>query len=62
MNEFRVFLKNGMRIHAESKYIDIMTIHSMLNEHQPFMQIGDKVFAKDTIAMIEKIEKTEKEN
>ena len=62
MNEFRVFLKNGMRIHTESKYIDIMTIHSMLNDREMFIQISDKVFAKDTIAMIEKIEKTEKEN
>ena len=67
MNKYKVALKCGAVAYAECKYVDILTVQSMLNEHQPFIRIGDSVFAKDTIAMIEKIkeeklETAEKEN
>ena len=67
MHKYKVALKCGAVAYAECQYIDILTVQSMLNEHQPFIRIGDSVFAKDTIAMIEKIkdeklETAEKEN
>lgn len=62
MNRFKLLLKDGTVVEVESKWLDITTIHSTLVDHQPFIQIGGTVFAKDAIAMIKKIEVTEKEN
>lgn len=62
MNKYKVTLKSGAVTDAESEYIDIISVQSMLNEHQPFVKIGSKVFAKDSIAMIEKLKTAEKEN
>lgn len=61
MNRYRILLKDGTIAEAESKWIDISTICNILVDHQPFIQIGDTVFAKDSIAMIGQIEKNEKE-
>ena len=67
MFHYKVILKNGMFGLFESKWLDIGTVNSMLIDHQPFVQLGDMIFAKNSIAMIEKIEvekleTTEKEN
>lgn len=62
MNKYRVLLKCGMVFEAESKWLDTGSIHHELCDREPFIKIGETVFAKDTIAMIEKIEETEKEN
>lgn len=62
MNRYKVTMKSGAVADAECEYIDILSVQSMLNEHQPFIKIGSKVFAKDSIAMIEKLKTTEKEN
>ena len=59
MYKYSVVLKNGMKICAECRYLGITTIQSQLNEYPPFISIGEKVFAKNEIAMIEQIEITE---
>ena len=56
MHKFKVVLKNGMVVDSECKYLHIVTIHSMLNEYPPFIIIGEKVFAKSEIVMIEQTE------
>ena len=66
-HKYKVTLKNGEVAFAEQEFLDVYTIKSMLNEYQPFVTIGSNVFAKDAIAMIEKIEEekletAEKEN
>ena len=62
MYRYRVVLKSCLAVEAECKFLDILTIQGLLNEHQPFVAIGNHVFAKDSIAYIEKIETEEKEN
>lgn len=62
MYKYAILLKDGAVLEVENKWIDIATIHNILVDHQPFFQLGNYVFAKDAIAMIKKIEKTEKEN
>lgn len=59
MHKFKVVLKNGMVVDAECKYLSIVTIQSQLNEYAPFLSIGEKVFSKSEIAMIEQTEITE---
>lgn len=59
MHKFKVVLKNGMVVDAECKYLNISLIQSQLNEYPPFISIGEKVFAKSEIAMIEQTEITE---
>lgn len=56
MNRYRVTLKSGKVFEAENKWLDIYTIFSGLNNREPFIQIGDTVFAKDDIAVVQKIE------
>ena len=53
---YKVTLKNCEVAFAEQEFLDVYTIKSTLNEHQPFFTIGVNVFAKDSIAMIQKIE------
>ena len=55
MFRFKVILKNGIVADAESKYLSIGTIQGLLNEHQPYITIGDMLFAKDEIVMIEQL-------
>lgn len=62
MFHYKVILKNGMVGRFKSKWHDIGTVNSMLSDHQPFVQLGDMIFTKNSIAMIEKIEMTEEEN
>lgn len=52
---YKVILKNGMVADAESRYLSLCTIQSQLNEYQPFITIGDMVFAKNEIVMIEQL-------
>ena len=59
MNRYEVWFKNDTYTVIESKWMDITTIHSMLCDHQPFIQIGNKILAKDFIEYIKKIETTE---
>lgn len=59
MHKFKVVLKSGMVVDAECKYLNIALVQSMLNEYPPFISIGEKVFAKSEIAMIEQTEITE---
>ena len=66
-HKYKVTLKNGKVAFVEQEFLDVYTIKSTLNEHQPFVTIGNTVFAKDSIAMIQKIEEekletVEKEN
>lgn len=66
-HKYKVTLKNGEVAFAEQEFLDVYTLKSTLNEHQPFVTIGGIVFAKDAIAMIqkiedEKLETTKKEN
>ena len=62
MNEFKVTLKNGGHLCVKSEYIDIFSIQTMLNDREVFIKIGNTVLAKDSIVVIEKFEKTKKEN
>ena len=62
MHKYVILLKDGAVIEAETKWLDLSTILSILSDHQPFIQIGEIVFAKDAIAMIKKIETEKKEN
>ena len=62
MFHYKVILKNGMVGRFGTKWLEPSTVHSMLIDHQPFVQLGDMIFAKNSIAMIEKIEMTEEEN
>jgi len=62
MNKYVILLKDGAVIEAETKWLDLSTVLSILSDHQPFIQLGNSVFAKDAIAMIKKLETTEKEN
>ena len=56
MNRYRVTLKSGTVYEAENRWLDTGTIHHELCNREPFIQIGDTVIAKDTIAVIQKIE------
>lgn len=56
---FKFVMKNGTEVIAKSKWIDLSTCHSMLNDHQTFIQIADMVFAKDSISYIQKIDTLE---
>ena len=63
MYKYKVLLKNGESVEADCKWLDSHSIHNILCDHQPFIQIGETVFAKDSIAMIQYITgTTEKEN
>ena len=67
MNRFKILLKDGTIAEAESKWLDISSIHNSLCDPLPFIYIGKTVVAKESIAMIQKIEEekletTEKEN
>ena len=55
-HKYKVTLKNGEVAFVEQEYLDAYSLKSSLNEHQPFVTIGCNVFAKDAIAMIQKIE------
>ena len=57
MYQYEILLKDGSTIEAECKWLDITTIHNLLIDHQPFITVGCLVLAKDSIAMIKKIEK-----
>ena len=66
-NKFKITMKNGSVLIAETKWIDLGSIENELNNHEPFVRIGITVLAKDAIASIEKIEEAkletaEKEN
>ena len=56
MNRYKVLLKDGTVSVVESKWLDITSIHISLCDPLPFIYIGTTVFAKDSIAMIQKIE------
>ena len=67
MNRFKILLKDGTVAEVESKWLDISSIHNSLCDPLPFIFIGKAVIAKDSIAMIQKIEEekletAEKEN
>lgn len=67
MNRFKILLKDGTVATVESKWLDMSCIHSSLCDPLPFIYIGNMVFAKDSIAMMqkfeeEKLETAEKEN
>ena len=62
MTKYEILLKDGTVVEAESQWLTLTTIESLLDDHQPFIHIGDMVFAKDAIAMIKKVETAEKEN
>ena len=55
MHCFKFVMKNGTEVAVASKWLDLTTIHSMLNDCNPFIQIADTVFAKDDISYIQKI-------
>lgn len=55
MYRYKVILKGGIAVDAESKYLSLGSIQNMLNEHQPYITIGDMVFAKNEIVMIEQL-------
>lgn len=59
MYKYEVVLRDGMVEQVESLYTDLITVHSMMNDHMPFVRIGDVVFNKDAVAFIRK--KTEGE-
>lgn len=59
MYKFKVVLKNGMAVDAETKYLSSINVSAQLNEYPPFISIGEKVFAKSEIVMIEQTEITE---
>ena len=53
MYKYLVTLNCGVSTKAESKYLSPSVIESMLNQHNPFVQIGEDVFSKDSVAMIQ---------
>ena len=59
MKKYKVYLKDGTVEDAECKWTDLMTVESLLDDSKRFIRIGNKVFAKDFIAKIIKIETTE---
>ena len=59
MYKYEVVMKDGMVEQVESLYTDLLTVNSMMNDHLPFVRIGDVVFNKDAVAFIRK--KTEDE-
>lgn len=59
MKKYKVYLKDGTTENAECKWTDLMTVESLLDDSKKFIRIGDKVFAKDFITHIIKIETTE---
>ncbi len=66
MKQYKITMKNGTALVVESKWIELYTILTDLNGHQPFFEIGCAIIAKDAIASIEKLEEEklteEKEN
>ena len=59
MKKYKVYLKDGTVENAECQWTDLLTMESMLDDSKRFLRIGNKVFAKDYIAKIIKIENTE---
>ena len=59
MKKYIVYLKDGTFENAECPWTDMLTIESLLDDSKRFIRIGNKVFAKDYIAKLIKIEKTE---
>ena len=59
MKRYKVYLKDGTVEIAECKWTDMLTVESLLDDSKKFIRIGDKVFAKDSITHIVKIETTE---
>ncbi len=59
MRKFEVFLKDGTSHYTESKWVNILTVDSMLDNSKHFIMIGDKIFAKDFIASIHELGTTE---
>ena len=55
MFRYKVILKGGIVADAASKYLTLGSIQGLLNEHQPYIAIGDMVFAKNEIVMIEQL-------
>lgn len=66
MRKYKITMKNGTALVVESKWVELYTILTDLNNHQPFIEIGCVLIAKDAIASIEKLEEEklteEKEN
>ena len=62
MHRYKFLLKDGTVAYVESKWFDLSAIFNQLVDHQPFIQIGKAVFAKDAIEMIQKNDIEEKEN
>lgn len=60
MNRYRVTLKNGIVLEAENRWLDTFSIQTEMCKLDPFIQIGDTIFAKDTIAVIQKIANEDK--
>lgn len=56
VKRYEIFMKDGTSDHAECKWTDMLTLESMLDDSKKFIRIGDKVFAKDFIARIHKVE------
>lgn len=56
MYHYKFVMKSGVVTTAENEWLSLSTLHGLLNERNPFIQVGDKVFAKDAISHIEKIE------
>ena len=65
-NKFKITMKNGSVFYVETKWMDLCSIEMELNNCLPYARIGGKLFAKDAIASVEKIEEEklteEKEN
>ena len=59
MKKYMVYLKDGTAENAECQWTDLLTMESMLDDSKRFLRIGNKVFAKDYIAKIIKIENME---
>ena len=59
MKKYKVYQKDGTVENAECPWTDLLTMESMLDDSKRFLRIGNKVFAKDYIAKIIKIENTE---
>ena len=59
MYKYKVRLKDGRCIEVRSAFYSFNTVCTLLSDPLPFISFDDKAFAKDSIAVIESIDKRE---
>ena len=55
MYRYKITFKNGTEVEVESKFLSLSTLEGILNEHQPYISIGDRVLAREEVLLVEQL-------